>query len=115
MSNDSGGGGQPGPFGRKDRYAPAAATLSSQPSGLAWSRRAATRLVGVLVVGFDTATPAVSVALHDGERVVAQASAADGRRHGELLTKMSEHSLCRTLPGFISRAASDSSSVNNYR
>src|SRR5262249_30896607 len=34
--------------------------------GLAWPLRAATRLVGVLVVGFDTATPAVSVALHDG-------------------------------------------------
>jgi tRNA threonylcarbamoyladenosine biosynthesis protein TsaB len=42
----------------------------------------------VLVVGFDTATPAVSVAVHDGERVVAQASAADGRRHGELLMPM---------------------------
>jgi tRNA threonylcarbamoyl adenosine modification protein YeaZ len=42
----------------------------------------------VLVVGFDTATPAVSVAVHDGERVVAEASAADGRRHGELLAPM---------------------------
>ena len=42
----------------------------------------------MLVVGFDTATPAVSVALHDGERVVSEASAADGRRHGELLTPM---------------------------
>jgi tRNA threonylcarbamoyl adenosine modification protein YeaZ len=42
----------------------------------------------VLVVGFDTATPAVSVALHDGERVVSEASAADGRRHGELLMPM---------------------------
>jgi tRNA threonylcarbamoyl adenosine modification protein YeaZ len=42
----------------------------------------------VLVVGFDTATPVVSVALHDGERVVAEASAADGRRHGELLAPM---------------------------
>jgi tRNA threonylcarbamoyladenosine biosynthesis protein TsaB len=42
----------------------------------------------VLVVGFDTATPVVSVALHDGERVVSEASAADGRRHGELLTPM---------------------------
>src|SRR5437763_2987366 len=57
-------------------------------AGLARPRRAATRLVGVLVVGFDTATPAVSVALHDGERVVSEASAADGRRHGELLTPM---------------------------
>ena len=42
----------------------------------------------MLVVGFDTATPAVSVALHDGERVVAEAFAADGRRHGELLAPM---------------------------
>ena len=42
----------------------------------------------MLVVGFDTATPVVSVALHDGERVVSEASAADGRRHGELLTPM---------------------------
>jgi len=51
-------------------------------------RRVPTRLVGVLVVGFDTATPAVSVALHDGERVVSEAFAADGRRHGELLAPM---------------------------
>src|SRR5204863_460484 len=49
---------------------------------------APTRLVGVLVVGFDTATPAVSVAVHDGDRVLAEASAADGRRHGELLAPM---------------------------
>jgi tRNA threonylcarbamoyl adenosine modification protein YeaZ len=42
----------------------------------------------VLVVGFDTATPAVSVALHDGERVVSEAFTADGRRHGELLAPM---------------------------
>jgi len=40
------------------------------------------------VVGFDTATPAVSVALHDGERVVSEAFATDGRRHGELLAPM---------------------------
>ena len=42
----------------------------------------------MLVVGFDTATPAVSVALHDGERVVSEAFAAGGRRHGELLAPM---------------------------
>ena len=42
----------------------------------------------MLVLGFDTATPAVSVALHDGERVVAAASALDARRHSELLTPM---------------------------
>jgi tRNA threonylcarbamoyladenosine biosynthesis protein TsaB len=42
----------------------------------------------VLVVGFDAATPAVSVALHDGERVVAESFALDARRHSELLTPM---------------------------
>ena len=42
----------------------------------------------MLLVGFDTATPAVSVALHDGERVVAQALAVDARRHSELLMPM---------------------------
>jgi tRNA threonylcarbamoyladenosine biosynthesis protein TsaB len=42
----------------------------------------------VLVLGFDTATPVVSVALHDGERIVSEASAAGGRRHGELLAPM---------------------------
>jgi tRNA threonylcarbamoyladenosine biosynthesis protein TsaB len=42
----------------------------------------------VLVLGFDTATPAVSVALHDGERVISAASALDARRHSELLMPM---------------------------
>ncbi len=55
----------------------------------------------MLVVGFDTATPAVSVALHDGTRVCAEAFALPGglggssplasgapRRHGELLVPM---------------------------
>jgi tRNA threonylcarbamoyladenosine biosynthesis protein TsaB len=42
----------------------------------------------VLVVGFDTATPAVSVALHDRERVVSEAFAIDARRHSELLAPM---------------------------
>jgi tRNA threonylcarbamoyladenosine biosynthesis protein TsaB len=42
----------------------------------------------VLVLGFDTATPAVSVALRDGDRVIAAASALDGRRHAELLAPM---------------------------
>ena len=39
----------------------------------------------MLLLAFDTATPAVTVALHDGARVVAQESAVDARRHGELL------------------------------
>jgi tRNA threonylcarbamoyladenosine biosynthesis protein TsaB len=42
----------------------------------------------VLLLGFDTATPAVSVALHDGERVVSQAWAVDARRHSELFMPM---------------------------
>jgi tRNA threonylcarbamoyl adenosine modification protein YeaZ len=39
----------------------------------------------VLLLAFDTATPAVTVALHDGVTVIAQESAIDARRHGELL------------------------------
>ena len=42
----------------------------------------------MLVLGFDTATPAVSVALHDGERVLSQACATDARRHYELIAPM---------------------------
>ena len=42
----------------------------------------------MLVLGFDTATPAVSVALHDGERVLSAAAAVDARRHAELLAPM---------------------------
>jgi tRNA threonylcarbamoyladenosine biosynthesis protein TsaB len=47
----------------------------------------------VLVVGFDTATPAVSVALHDGARIVSSALTVAvltgaGRRQGELLAPM---------------------------
>jgi tRNA threonylcarbamoyl adenosine modification protein YeaZ len=42
----------------------------------------------VLVLGFDTATPAVSVAVHDGARVVGESFAVDARRHGELLAPM---------------------------
>lgn len=39
----------------------------------------------VLVLAFDTATPAVTAALHDGDRVLAERGSVDGRRHGELL------------------------------
>jgi tRNA threonylcarbamoyl adenosine modification protein YeaZ len=39
----------------------------------------------VLIIAFDTATPAVTVALHDGRDVVACETATDARRHGELL------------------------------
>ena len=39
----------------------------------------------MLILAFDTATPAVTVALHDGSGVVAHEMAVDARRHGELL------------------------------
>jgi tRNA threonylcarbamoyladenosine biosynthesis protein TsaB len=42
----------------------------------------------VLVVGFDTATPAVSAALHDGARIIGSALTVDARRQGELLAPM---------------------------
>jgi len=39
----------------------------------------------VLLLGLDTATPAVTVALHDGTRVLAEATMAGRHRHAELL------------------------------
>jgi tRNA threonylcarbamoyl adenosine modification protein YeaZ len=39
----------------------------------------------VLLLAFDTATPAVTAALHDGERVLVESTVVDARRHGELL------------------------------
>ncbi|ANW18588.1 tRNA (adenosine(37)-N6)-threonylcarbamoyltransferase complex dimerization subunit type 1 TsaB [Streptomyces clavuligerus] len=39
----------------------------------------------MLLLAVDTATPAVTAALHDGSAVVAESSRVDARRHGELL------------------------------
>ncbi|GAA0483937.1 tRNA (adenosine(37)-N6)-threonylcarbamoyltransferase complex dimerization subunit type 1 TsaB [Streptomyces stramineus] len=39
----------------------------------------------MLLLALDTATPAVTVALHDGDRVIAESRQVDARRHGELL------------------------------
>lgn len=39
----------------------------------------------MLLLAFDTATPAVTVSLHDGSRVVSGCTQIDARRHGELL------------------------------
>ncbi|MFJ3925711.1 tRNA (adenosine(37)-N6)-threonylcarbamoyltransferase complex dimerization subunit type 1 TsaB [Streptomyces sp. NPDC090022] len=39
----------------------------------------------MLLLAVDTATPAVTVALHDGDSVVAESHQVDARRHGELL------------------------------
>ena len=38
-----------------------------------------------MLLAFDTATPHVTVALHDGERVVASYSSPSSMRHGEML------------------------------
>ncbi len=40
----------------------------------------------MLLLAFDTATPAVTVALHDGDRALAETVTVDARRHGELLS-----------------------------
>lgn len=42
----------------------------------------------MLLLALDTASPAVTVALHDGERVLAGRSVVDARRHGELLAPL---------------------------
>lgn len=47
----------------------------------------------VLVLAFDTATPAVTAALHDGDRTLAEATTVDARRHGELLAPAIEQVL----------------------
>ncbi|WP_377270865.1 tRNA (adenosine(37)-N6)-threonylcarbamoyltransferase complex dimerization subunit type 1 TsaB [Peterkaempfera sp. SMS 1(5)a] len=39
----------------------------------------------MLLLAFDTATPAVTAALHDGTAVLAESTTIDARRHGELL------------------------------
>ncbi|MDJ0383432.1 tRNA (adenosine(37)-N6)-threonylcarbamoyltransferase complex dimerization subunit type 1 TsaB [Streptomyces sp. G-G2] len=39
----------------------------------------------MLLLAVDTATPAVTVALYDGESVLAESNQVDARRHGELL------------------------------
>jgi tRNA threonylcarbamoyl adenosine modification protein YeaZ len=39
----------------------------------------------VLLLALDTSTPAVTVALHDGVRVLAESTVVDARRHTELL------------------------------
>jgi len=44
----------------------------------------------VLLLAFDTATPAVTAALHDGLRVVASATAEGARKHGEQLAALIE-------------------------
>ncbi len=47
----------------------------------------------MLLLAFDTATPAVTVAVHDGRAVLAQRTTVDARRHGELLAAQIEGAL----------------------
>lgn len=42
----------------------------------------------MLLLALDTATPAVTVAVHDGNRVLAARTTVDARRHGELLVPL---------------------------
>ncbi len=42
----------------------------------------------MLLLALDTATPAVTVAVHDGTRALAAESVVDARRHGELVSPM---------------------------
>jgi tRNA threonylcarbamoyl adenosine modification protein YeaZ len=53
----------------------------------------------VLLLALDTATPAVTVALHDGSGVVAEASTVDPRRHGELLSGCIDQALRKAGAG----------------
>ena len=39
----------------------------------------------MLLLAFDTATPATTAAVHDGDRVLAESTTLDARRHGEVL------------------------------
>lgn len=47
----------------------------------------------MLLLALDTATPAVTVALHDGSAVIAELSAVDPRRHGEVLAVFVDQAL----------------------
>lgn len=46
-----------------------------------------------MLLAFDTATPAVTVAVADGDNVLAGSTTIDARRHGELLAPMIEAAL----------------------
>ena len=50
--------------------------------------RVAYTVVGMIILGIDTATDAVSVALHDGDVVLASSEIRSDRQHAEALTPM---------------------------
>jgi len=49
-----------------------------------------------VLLAFDTATPLVSVALHDGSRVVVELSSSQPMKHGEQLAPLIEQALDQT-------------------
>ncbi|MBO0830765.1 MAG: tRNA (adenosine(37)-N6)-threonylcarbamoyltransferase complex dimerization subunit type 1 TsaB [Actinobacteria bacterium] len=59
----------------------------------------------MLLLALDTATPAVTVALHDGSAVVAEVSAIDPRRHGELLARCIDQVLRKAGAGLSNLTA----------
>jgi tRNA threonylcarbamoyl adenosine modification protein YeaZ len=59
----------------------------------------------VLLLAFDTATPAVTVAVHDGARVLADITTVDARRQGELLASHIEKVLARAGVGLAELTA----------
>lgn len=54
----------------------------------------------MLLLALDTATPAVTVAVHDGSAVVAEVSGVDARRHGELLAAFVDEALRKAGAAF---------------
>lgn len=60
----------------------------------------------MLLLAIDTATSAITVALHDGERVLAESSTLDPRRHGEYVAPAMADVLARA-----GRTAADISAV----
>lgn len=60
-----------------------------------------------MLLAFDTASPTVTVALHDGTDVLASATAADGMRHGEQLAPLIQQVLDRAgaRPGDLTAIA----------
>ena len=59
----------------------------------------------MLLLAIDTATPAVTVALHDGSTVLAEAGGSDARRHAELLAP--------AVADVLSRAGATSSDLTD--
>lgn len=54
----------------------------------------------MLLLALDTATPAVTVAVHDGSAVLAEVSSVDARRHGEMLSAFVDEALRKAGAGF---------------